>query len=451
MSCAFQSEWGILLGFRDRNLLLANIVNGADKQKRVSVPRARSRFHFRGYYQVPFRTWHTTVSPFNTVFFDRKVNYFTFFEQMNDVVGNPKGENKVDHVICNSARGSRTLFTYTSPDGTQTGGSGFGPWEEVSFPDIHNKVPVVDFSTLGDQATRAIQHVTSLVPTSVLLPNFIWELRGLKDLPETIRRLRKNWEYFDSFQSLRPRSLRRYAEWAKNPRVRKDLMAWITGKRLANLHLAKEFGLDPFIGDLRKLFLILEEFDKKLAFLKSTIGKRYKSGYREDLPVPANLMTPSGIGTTTLECVYYRATVNFTFVLSHDLPELDSLASRIKVAMALLGLNNPLAVIWEAIPYSFLVDWFVNVQDLISQFGTAPFLTGKVTVHKASVSVHQRASIDHCIDVYGNRKVTLDKYNLHRFWREPRMPTLSYLTLKTTLTDDQLLLVAALLRQRLSS
>jgi hypothetical protein len=66
-----------------------------------------------------------------------------------------------------------------------------------------------------------------------------------------------------------------------------------------------------------------------------------------------------------------------------------------------------------------------------------------------STSVHQRATIAHYIDVYGNKKTLLDRYNIHRFWREPQMPPIQWVTLKTNLTDDQLLLGAALLRQRL--
>lgn len=408
-----------------------------------------------GVTKASFQTYHTTdlnpPNPPTTVVFNRTASSFTRYEMMNDVVGNKGGENPVDYVIVQSMRGSRVAFTYSTNDGTQYGGSGYGPWEEIEFGHIHGKVPVVQFSNLGDQATRAVQHITTLVPTSVLFPNFILELKDWKDLPDVMRRLKTNWELLASFgTAIRPRSIRRYLEWFKIPRIRKELIAFITGKKLANAHLMKEFGIDPFISDLRKLFSILDNMDKKILFLKSQIGKRYRAGYREDIPTPAGLNTTTFVGTTTLECEYYRAQFNVSMEVSHDIPELDSLGSRIKVAMAMLGLNNPAAVIWEAIPYSFLVDWFINVQDLVAQFGTLPFLTGKITVHKVSTSVHQRATIAHYIDVYGNKKVLLDRYNLHRFWRNPLLPTLSFLTLKSALTDDQLLLGVALLRQRLS-
>lgn len=33
-----------------------------------------------------------------------------------------------------------------------------------------------------------------------------------------------------------------------------------------------------------------------------------------------------------------------------------------------LGLTNPASVVWELIPFSFVVDWFVNVSDFLNQF-----------------------------------------------------------------------------------
>jgi len=36
--------------------------------------------------------------------------------------------------------------------------------------------------------------------------------------------------------------------------------------------------------------------------------------------------------------------------------------------LAQLGLANPLSLAWELVPYSFVVDWFVNVSDYLEQF-----------------------------------------------------------------------------------
>lgn len=41
----------------------------------------------------------------------------------------------------------------------------------------------------------------------------------------------------------------------------------------------------------------------------------------------------------------------------------------------LIGLGDPLSIIWEAIPFSFLVDYFLSVQRFLSQFDTDFFVT----------------------------------------------------------------------------
>lgn len=439
-----------LLGFDDRNQLVDRIVDdsiGPKQRARIVRQRTRTRHDLRN---TAFKTWHTqlTPPPANTVYFDRTVNHFTKFEQINDTTGDKGGEHHVDHVICTSAKGSRTAFTYVSPDGTQSGGSGFGPWEAVEFPHIHGITPIVDIASLGDQTSRALKRATEVFPTVVLLPNFLYEMKDWRNLPEVIERLKKNWLVFNSYQ-VGKKSLERYRMYLKRPDIKKELLAYITGKRLANGFLAKSFGLDPFLSDCKKLFTIISDLEKRIAFLKKTMGKRYRLGHREDLPVPSGIMNTVSHGTTTLECEYYRATVNFTFEVSHNISDLDSLRSKLGIAMAALGIDKPAAVIWEAVPYSFLVDWFVGVQDILMRLSVNPFLSGEITVHKVSTSVVQRASFGHYINVYGNNKVFLDRYHIRRFWREPGLPSKSYVTLKSELTDNQLLLVAALLRQRL--
>lgn len=442
------------MGVKDRNSLIDQIVDdsaGRPKQKQRIV-RARQRTRHDARYEVPFRTWHTFHAdpPYGgTTYFEKLSNFFTRFEQINDVTGDRGGEHHVDHVICTSTCGSRVSFRYLSPDGLQSGGSDFGPWENVEFTHIHSVTPLVEASSLGDQATRAIKRATELFPTVVLFPNFLWELKDWRNLPEIIRNLGKRWDTFNSYQSLRSKSLARYRLYLQRPDVKKELLSWITGKRLANGFLAKEFGLDPFLSDVKKLFSILSDMEKRLVFLKKTMGKQYRMGHREELTMPSGLANPIPHGVTTLECEFYRATVNFSFVVSHNLSDLDSLRSRIGLLMAALGIDKPAAILWEAVPYSFLVDWFANVQDILETVKVNPFISGEITIHKVSTSVTQRASFGHYINVYGNQKTLLDRYHIKRHWREPGLPSKSYVTLKAELTDNQLLLVAALLRQRL--
>jgi hypothetical protein len=50
-----------------------------------------------------------------------------------------------------------------------------------------------------------------------------------------------------------------------------------------------------------------------------------------------------------------------------------------------LGLTNPAAVLWEIVPYSFVVDWFLPVGSYLSALGVIPSLQGRfLTISKGT-------------------------------------------------------------------
>jgi hypothetical protein len=64
---------------------------------------------------------------------------------------------------------------------------------------------------------------------------------------------------------------------------------------------------------------------------------------------------------------------------TYTVPEIDSMYAKLKGILDLLGLKVNASVIWEAIPFSFVVDWFVGVDDFLSQFDT-DYLEAQVTI-----------------------------------------------------------------------
>jgi len=50
-----------------------------------------------------------------------------------------------------------------------------------------------------------------------------------------------------------------------------------------------------------------------------------------------------------------------------------------------LGLTNPLAIAWEVVPWSFVLDWFLPIGSYLSAFGVIPYLRGRfLTVERGS-------------------------------------------------------------------
>jgi hypothetical protein len=73
------------------------------------------------------------------------------------------------------------------------------------------------------------------------------------------------------------------------------------------------------------------------------------------------------------------------FLCSVRVQILAELSEDISIARS-LGLTNPLAVAWEVVPYSFVVDWFLPVGSYLSAWGVIPALKGRfLTTIKATM------------------------------------------------------------------
>jgi hypothetical protein len=50
----------------------------------------------------------------------------------------------------------------------------------------------------------------------------------------------------------------------------------------------------------------------------------------------------------------------------HDLDFLDSFEGQVRAYMGSLGLTNPAKIVWNALPFSFIVDWFTGISDYLT-------------------------------------------------------------------------------------
>lgn len=141
-------------------------------------------------------------------------------------------------------------------------------------------------------------------------------------------------------------------------------------KNIANGHLNYSFGWRPFLSDCSRIVSALASFQKKLRQLQQDNNKPVKRHFRRpmdsiDLPAKktgsANIV--SGVtGYWTQETAFlvpptYCATCVFKYVL----PDMSLVSNQVKAFLDTLGVQADATIIWNAIPYSFVVDWFFNV------------------------------------------------------------------------------------------
>lgn len=135
----------------------------------------------------------------------------------------------------------------------------------------------------------------------------------------------------------------------------------ITGKRpqqgwdnIPKLWLEYSFGWMPLLGDCHTI--LNKTFEPPSLFVRRvyryTIERHSEQG-RDGTSVNSGKCT-------AYWTVEYRGVT--TGLVTVDAPAVQAIAQ--------YGINNPTAAIWEAIPFSFVVDWFVPIGDYLDKLGS---------------------------------------------------------------------------------
>jgi len=188
------------------------------------------------------------------------------------------------------------------------------------------------------------------------------------------------------------------AELRDLPSLLKD---WGTNlfRKVARGNLSWRWVIRPMIRDIQKMINFVDTAQQRFAELKKLRdGKFLKrrvslgSGTEISSSVRTFVHTRSGVNFFCRQQVsseYKRwATVRYIVDPSFELPrddnDLQFLADRLASG---LTTHEALATAWELLPWSWLVDWFVDVGDLIALTNnTVPLIWSSVSVMQTTVS-----------------------------------------------------------------
>lgn len=165
-------------------------------------------------------------------------------------------------------------------------------------------------------------------------------------------------------------------------------------KKIAAGHLSYAFGVKPFLQDVKELYDNLTNFEGYITqFLsrRNTVQRRhYRLKFIEDDGTYEGVAGGFGLveGTYKVKGVYH-ATMDYTY----SCPNLDNLQGQIRALRDLLGLRFGLSQLWEAIPFSFVVDWFIRVGDWLKQY-EQPLVPVNLTVVDYCESYKIESSIE---------------------------------------------------------
>lgn len=356
------------------------------------------------------------------------------FSSITDVVGNQGGLNPVTHISFTSSLGTKfrdwkrnnlaqtakMLFDgiYVPMQGTLPDAFGLLPF-----------APVISSATLSDWAVEAYNAFHDQVPVTVSLPNFIYELKDMKGMIPSVDRLSLT-------------------------------------KTASNNFLAFEFGVLPFISDIKAILSLSTAVEKRLKHLIETAGSSTRLSFNRSTvhDEPATfwkaLGDPNHVNTTSsgIDLEFVRSTARSEFhcgaQLFQDLKDLSDALATMKALSASGGFNHPARVIWNAIPYSFVVDWFFHVGKLLDSLSVQPFGgTYDVSAVMYSIKteshwrVFQNFSNGTPADNAYNRQ-DIGYVNAESYIRRLGFPAQSLFLTNGALTPMQLALSVAMLEQR---
>jgi hypothetical protein len=245
------------------------------------------------------------------------------------------------------------------------------PWPTIR---TGTKIPYlklgdVSWAACDDTQRRAWWSMQPRYESEISALNFLWEL---KDFASIARKFRKiNFRNLSrDLGKIRTRLRRELKKLrGKYPLTTlKDTLNSIT-RLIAELHLTKEMAIDPLVADT---IIILEEARTIIDQVQEQFQVRGKSAqrsyYSEELEQLDNLVykndndywRPSG----NFSDVHFNATLEYSY--SYKMRnEHDAIRRH-------YGLDVTGNSIWNAIPFSFLVDYFFNVDAAIRNMAKDP-------------------------------------------------------------------------------
>lgn len=169
--------------------------------------------------------------------------------------------------------------------------------------------------------------------------------------------------------------------------IEQDILRLDSLRALGNLDLAVSFGVLPFYNDVKNFFEAQGKMEKRLDQLFRDAGRPVRRKFEvkhlgvneEDVLQSGTMDYPSvlpifvaqayaGPGTWSLKRVA-KEKVWFSGQARYDLPThvgMDTTHLRRQLRYALYGLRLTPKVIWNAVPWSWMVDWVTNTGDIIS-------------------------------------------------------------------------------------
>lgn len=220
--------------------------------------------------------------------------------------------------------------------------------------------------------------------------NFLLELKDVRTLVRTASNLRrlisKTKRTVRNFRTAARKSKRTAARKSKQLKKNSESLALASAKASADVHLSYSFGIAPFINDVKRMYHTMRTLRDRIEWLEKNndkVLKRHKRirltsptfiGGNEQYYTGSMLAYYSGTwGAGTVSLRFNRrfivppvlvGTLKYKYSLTSSVP----LKDKISTYLSAFGVEANPKIAWDAIPFSFLVDWVVDVGEFLGSF-----------------------------------------------------------------------------------
>lgn len=161
----------------------------------------------------------------------------------------------------------------------------------------------------------------------------------------------------------------------------KDVPRLVRTRSLSGAFLGYQFGVAPVISDLRKMYEMTKKIDTLLKQLRRDNGQyvRRRVGLGQSTDSSTTIVSGGGyVGQTLLLSGTQRRTHTirseqkfwFSGRFRYFIPDMGKSHWTPNIVRKLYGLDVNPEVVWNAIPWSWLADWYYNVGDIMSNLSS---------------------------------------------------------------------------------
>jgi len=165
-----------------------------------------------------------------------------------------------------------------------------------------------------------------------------------------------------------------------------------TFRDVAQAHVLHQYGIAPSVADIHDFVDIIKRICNAY-FGKGQFTKLYTAHAKTQL-VPAksfskDLTFQQELTSATVHAEYDQRPIMAFLTLKYYFvcPELTGFLSHLRAIADILGLADP-AGLWDILPWSFVIDWFFDVQTFLHKHLRPKFLPVDLVIADACQSIH---------------------------------------------------------------